>query len=146
MSKKVIRAERYHDISCGHRVVDHESKCRHLHGHNYRFHFAIEAEEGLDALGRVLDFGVIKETLCEWLEEHWDHKFLIFDQDPYLEALRQISPESLVVVPFNPTAENIAEYMLDHIAPPLLAPYHCRLAEVRIEETRKCSATARLEE
>lgn len=146
MSKKLIRAERYHDICCGHRVVDHESKCKHLHGHNYRFHFSIEAEEGLDELGRVLDFGIIKDTLCDWLEEHWDHKFLIFDQDPYLETLQQLTPESLVVVPFNPTAEHIAEYMLYHVAPPLLAPYRCRLAEVKIEETRKCSVTARLEE
>ncbi|MBR8765196.1 6-pyruvoyl trahydropterin synthase family protein [Porphyromonas levii] len=146
MIKKRIRAERYHDICCGHRVVNHESKCKHLHGHNYRFHFAIEAEAGLDELGRVLDFSVIKDTLCEWLEEHWDHKFLIYDRDPFLPTLKELSPESLVVVPFNPTAENIAEYMLSQIAPPLLAPYQCRLTEVRIEETRKCSVTAQLEE
>jgi 6-pyruvoyltetrahydropterin/6-carboxytetrahydropterin synthase len=34
-----IIASRYHDISCGHRVYGHESKCAHLHGHNYRVHF-----------------------------------------------------------------------------------------------------------
>ena len=43
-------AERYHDISCGHRVVGHESKCRWMHGHNYRFHFKCEAAEGLDGV------------------------------------------------------------------------------------------------
>jgi 6-pyruvoyltetrahydropterin/6-carboxytetrahydropterin synthase len=68
-----IIAERYHDISCGHRVVGHENKCRHLHGHNYRIHFSIEAEE-LDKVGRVMDFSVIKAKLCQWLEDCFDHK------------------------------------------------------------------------
>lgn len=141
-----IRAERYHDICFGHRVMNHESKCRHLHGHNYRFYFVIEAMEGLDELGRVLDFSVIKETLCQWLEEHWDHRFLLFVEDPYLPTLEQLSPESIVAVPFNPTAENIAQYMLLTIAPPLLEPWGCRLVECRVEETRKCAATARIDE
>lgn len=141
-----IRAERYHDICFGHRVVNHESKCRHLHGHNYRFHFVIEAIEGLDDLGRVLDFSVIKESLCQWLEKHWDHKFLLFEEDPYLPTLQQLSPESIVVVPFNPTAENLAIYILTVVAPPLLKPYSCRLVECRVDETRKCSATASIKE
>ena len=41
----MITVERYHDISMGHRVVGHESKCRHLHGHNYRIHFVCTAPE-----------------------------------------------------------------------------------------------------
>ena len=41
----MITVERYHDISMGHRVVGHESKCRHLHGHNYRIHFICTAPE-----------------------------------------------------------------------------------------------------
>src|SRR5690606_2639979 len=77
----MITAERYHDISCGHRVVGHEGKCRFLHGHNYRIHFEIQAES-LDTVGRVIDFSVIKEKLCMWLEEHYDHKFLIWQEDP----------------------------------------------------------------
>lgn len=138
--KTKIIAERYHDISCGHRVVGHESKCKLLHGHNYRFHFAIEAPS-LDAVGRVMDFGVIKSTICEWLENNFDHKFLIWANDPFLTALNQLSPESLVIVPFNPTAENIGEYIVTVVAPPLLEPYDCKLVSCKIEETRKCSVT-----
>ncbi|MDN4753690.1 6-carboxytetrahydropterin synthase [Porphyromonadaceae bacterium W3.11] len=139
----MIRAERYHDISCGHRVVNHESKCRFLHGHNYRIHFGVEAND-LDELGRVLDFSVIKSVLCDWLETHWDHKFLIWQEDPLLPELEKISPESLNVVPFNPTAENMALYLLHDVAPALLDPYQCRLTSCRIEETRKCSVSAEL--
>lgn len=136
----VIRATRYHDISAGHRVHEHESRCRHLHGHNYRVHFHCEAE--LDALGRVIDFSVIKSTLCEWLEEHWDHRMLIWDRDPSLPALQVIDPRVLAV-PFNPTAENMALHLLNKIGPELLPP-GIRLVRVVVDETRKCSAEAML--
>lgn len=136
-----ITAERYHDISCGHRVVGHENKCKFLHGHNYRFHFKIASAGGLDEIGRVMDFGVIKSKLCEWLEENYDHKTLIWELDPMLPDLKKISPESIVEVDFNPTAENIAENFCRVLAPDLLADTGCVLVELRIEETRKCSAT-----
>lgn len=135
-------AERYHDISCGHRVVGHESKCRFIHGHNYRIHFVC-ASEALDHLGRVIDFSVIKEKLCMWIENEFDHKTLIWKNDPMLQALQEISRESIVVVPFNPTAENIAEHLVTEIAPALLEDTGIILLECRVEETRKCSAVYR---
>jgi 6-pyruvoyltetrahydropterin/6-carboxytetrahydropterin synthase len=73
----MITAERYHDISCGHRVYGHESKCAHLHGHNYRVFFVCTIPE-LDKVGRVIDFSVMKEKLCMFLEDSWDHKMLIY--------------------------------------------------------------------
>lgn len=137
-------AERYHDISCGHRVVGHEGKCRFLHGHNYRIHFRVAGNQ-LDEIGRVVDFSVIKSQLCEWLEEHFDHKFLIWEEDELLEQLQAITPESLVIVPFNPTAENIAQYLVEIIGPKQLADYPVRLISCKIEETAKCSASYGLE-
>lgn len=68
MNYSVIRS---HEICAGHRVVGHESKCRHLHGHNYKFHFKVAplatkaintgagshiVEPCLDNVGRVIDF------------------------------------------------------------------------------------------
>ena len=107
----MITAERYHDISMGHRVVGHENKCRHLHGHNYRIHFVCEADQ-LDALGRVIDFGLINDRLCQWLEEHWDHRLMIWQEDPLLPELQRIASEDLCIVPFNPTAEQIAQHLV----------------------------------
>jgi 6-pyruvoyltetrahydropterin/6-carboxytetrahydropterin synthase len=145
-----IRAVRYHDICAGHRVHGHENKCRHLHGHNYRVTFHCEADE-LDTVGRVLDFTVIKEKLCVWLEEYWDHKMLLWQEDPMYSALTNV-PEpvgsvvrvALVPVPFNPTAENMAAYLLNTVAPRQLAGTGVRVTKVQVEETRKCSAEAEL--
>jgi len=58
-----VTANRYHDFSAGHKVTGHENKCAHLHGHNYRVHFTIRSEAGVDKIGRVLDFASIKIRL-----------------------------------------------------------------------------------
>jgi 6-pyruvoyltetrahydropterin/6-carboxytetrahydropterin synthase len=134
----VIQAERYHDFSTGHRVYQHESKCAHLHGHNYRIHFTVEAPK-LDSIGRVMDFSVIKEKLCVWLEREWDHKFLVWSQDPWSVTLKELDPDGTVIVDFNPTAENMGEYLISTIGPKMLEGTLVSLVKVKIEETRKCS-------
>ncbi|QXV85780.1 6-carboxytetrahydropterin synthase [Escherichia phage WildeMaa] len=165
MSYTVIRS---HEICAGHRVVGHESKCRHLHGHNYKFHFKVapkvpytvmhEADfaslKQLDDVGRVIDFSVVKTTLCQWLENNWDHKFLHWEHDQLIESLNKFVDTttmdnmshrdqmdylgSLVSLPFNPTAENLAAYMVNVIGPQLLDEHGVQLVECTIEETSKC--------
>ncbi len=139
MSSK-IRAYRYHDFSYGHRVYLHESKCSHLHGHNGRVHFTIEGEQ--DAIGRILDFGVINFLLCQWVEQSWDHKFLVFADDDWRASLSIMDPGGVVVVPFNPTAENMADHLLRVVGPEQLKGTTAKLISVTMEETRKCSASA----
>jgi 6-pyruvoyltetrahydropterin/6-carboxytetrahydropterin synthase len=160
------RVHRYHDISAGHRVVGHESKCRHLHGHNYRVHFVCEPDSNrrskeigsmgnrgeLDLVGRVIDFSVVKEKLCMWLEDNWDHKFLAWEEDELIQncivemssdndLYNLLFAESIVTLPFNPTAENLAEYLVEFVGPQQLHGTGVRLVEVRIEETAKCHVT-----
>lgn len=133
-----FRITRRHEIHCGHRVAGHESKCAHLHGHAYVFDLTCEAAE-LDSLGRVIDFAVIKERICGWLEDAWDHRMLLWEQDPLLPGLRALDP-SVVAVPFNPTAENIARHMVEVIGPQTLRGTGVRLVCVGVQETSKCSA------
>lgn len=151
----MITVTRYHDFAAGHRVVGHEGKCKMLHGHNYRVHFTCSAEK-LDDLGRVIDFGVIKSKLCNWLEEEWDHKTLLWVHDPIIRELndpdaiinetknniRDMLKRSVVKVPFNPTAENIAQHLLEVVGPEQLAGTGVMLTKVVVDETRKCSACA----
>ncbi len=138
----IVTAVREHEICAGHRVAGHESKCRHLHGHGYVITFHCQAP-ALDAVGRVIDFGVIKSCLCQWLEDNWDHSFLMWEQDDLLPALSLLP--GLCMVPFNPTAENMAIYLLDVIGPQQLARTGVQLTKVTVQETRKCGATATLE-
>lgn len=164
---------RYHDFCAGHRVVGHESKCRHLHGHNYRVHFYVRVKpqveavaSQLDSVGRVIDFSVVKGKLCNWLENNWDHKFLHWAEDDLVNTIIKafecdhidmgesiVVPgiaavgnalDSFVELPFNPTAENMAQHLLEVVGPAQLADTDVELFKVVIEETRKCSVEAEL--
>lgn len=130
----MITCTRHHDISCGHRVVG-GGKCERLHGHNYRVHFTCEAKS-LDRAGMVVDFSFMKTEFCETLELMWDHQMLIYEDDP----IRELLPHTeIVIVPFNPTAENMAERLLTMEWD---LPKGVRLVRVVVEETRKCRAEA----
>lgn len=142
----MITASRYHDFSYGHRVAGHESKCAMLHGHNGRVHFTVRAPD-LDTVGRVLDFSDINTRLCAWVERNWDHRFLMWGEDPLLNRACDQEDEriwGIVRVPFNPTAENMAKYLLEVVGPQQLVGTSVELIAVTMEETRKCSATVAL--
>jgi 6-pyruvoyltetrahydropterin/6-carboxytetrahydropterin synthase len=110
-----------------------------MHGHNYRFHFTVVAKE-LDKIGRVIDFSVIKSHLAMWLEENWDHKFLLWENDPLWLKFKGAEENGCIPVKFNPTAENMAKYFVETLAPTLLLGTGATLVKLKIEETRKCSA------
>ena len=81
------------EISASHRLeLDYESKCTSMHGHNWIITIHCRAEE-LNANGMVTDFTHIKQLVMERL----DHACL---ND---------------VLPFNPTAENIARWITDTV-------------------------------
>lgn len=103
---------------CGHRIVGHENKCANAHGHNYTLYVYAEAEN-LDAVGRVIDFSVIKEKLGDWINLNWDHTFIIYEKDKLLMPIKeQLSVNREVfVATFNPTAENMANYLIREICP-----------------------------
>lgn len=130
---------RMHSICAGHRVVGQGGHCENLHGHEYVFHLTCTAPE-LDSVGRIIDFGDVKILLCSWLENTWDHRFLVWDKDPWRDALTAIDP-TVWQCPFNPTVENLAEYMITVVGPQQLQGTGVVLTGCIIEETRKCSAS-----
>ena len=62
----MVRITRRLEIDSGHRLMKHEGKCRNYHGHRYVFEATVEGP-GLDEVGRIVDFSVIKERLGGWL-------------------------------------------------------------------------------
>lgn len=130
----MITATRRIEIDAGHRLLGHEGKCRHAHGHRYAFE--VEVTAPLDAVGRVLDFSVIKERLGAWLDERWDHAFICQAGDPLLDTLRALGLRHAEVA-FAPTAENLAAEV-GRVAIELFP--ELRVTRVRCWETPNCFA------
>ena len=120
----------------GHRLLNYNGKCRHLHGHNGRAVITLETES-LDELGMVVDFSRLKRVVGGWLDEALDHKMLLHKDDPVLEYLREQS-EPLFVMEVNPTAENIAKLIFEYAA-----AQGFPVVEVKLWETESCFAAYR---
>jgi 6-pyruvoyltetrahydropterin/6-carboxytetrahydropterin synthase len=130
----------------GHRVLGHEGRCRNLHGHNYVARLTAEAD-ALDAVGRVVDFSVLK-AVGGWIEQNWDHGFLLHKDDPLLSLWGSGFPlemHKFYRMGENPTAENIARYLLEEVCVTLFGGGQgFRVVRVVVEETENCSAEATL--
>ena len=139
---------RHLSFCAGHRLHGHEGRCAFLNGHNYRVDIEVEAEGGgtaVDDVGRVVDFSLIKKRMHGWLDEHWDHAFLVFEKDETtLAAVRIAEPTKYFVMPWNPTAENMARYLLEAVAPHVLAGLGVVARRVSLWETAEACAVATL--
>lgn len=145
MSRPITCTRRI-QFCAGHRVHNHESKCRNLHGHNYVAMFTAGAEpdrEATDSLGRVIDFSVLKERIGGWIDKCWDHGYILWDADEEaVMAVTAVSGQKLYLMPYNPTAENMATYLLTRVCPAVLADTGVEVTHVRVWETENCYADA----
>lgn len=129
----------------GHRLFQHGGKCEHFHGHNYVADFFVTGDTQ-DSVGRVMDFAELKSKCKGWIDENWDHSFLVCDQDDNaISALRMVKPCRLFVMPYNPTAENMAKYLLEEVCPMLLNGTGGVAQRVRIWETDEAFAEASID-
>jgi len=132
-------------FAAAHRVAGHEGQCRFLHGHNYLLFVYVEAE-ALDPVGRVIDFSDIKTRLGGWIDSNWDHTTIIWEKD--IELLDAIAPfcrgGKPFLLPYNPTAENLARYVLEVVCPQQFEGTGITVTRVRIWETENCSAENKL--
>ncbi len=126
----------------GHRLLGHEGKCAFFHGHNYRVDIEVTGDD-VDQVGRLIDFSVLKRRFQTWLDENWDHGFLLYEADENaLAAIRMVEPTKYFVLPYNPTAENMARYLADVVAPDLLAQTSVRVRRISVWETDESFAIA----
>ena len=139
------QAVRRIQFCAGHRVLGHEGKCAHLHGHNYVAFFHAEGD-GLDRVGRVIGFGLLKEKLGGWVDEHWDHGFIFYEEDGEVAEIfrKQLPNHKRFALPCNPTAENMARYLLEVVGPRQLQGTGVRLVKVVLWETENCFAEVSL--
>jgi 6-pyruvoyltetrahydropterin/6-carboxytetrahydropterin synthase len=124
------------EFDSGHRVLGHEGKCRFIHGHRYALEISITAPE-LDKIGRVLDFGEIKNIVQGWIDSNFDHNLLLHKEDPLFDYIAEKEDRVPYLMKFgNPTAENIVKELYYQL-PPLL-PDNVKITKIRVYETPNC--------
>jgi 6-pyruvoyltetrahydropterin/6-carboxytetrahydropterin synthase len=143
----MITASRKIGFDAAHRVMGHEGKCRFIHGHRYTAVLYAQADE-LDNLGRVVDFSVLKERVGGWIDEYWDHGAIFNNHDmPAKRAVMAFMRENQQKVYYidgNPTAENMADYLLRWVCPLVLKGTGVKVVKVKLWETPNCFATTEL--
>jgi 6-pyruvoyltetrahydropterin/6-carboxytetrahydropterin synthase len=136
----MITCTRRIEFDAAHRIINHESKCKMLHGHRYCLEATFVAAD-LDNLGRVIDFGVIREVLGGWIDDNFDHNTILSIKDKKLgEKIAEITGQKIYYMHQNPTAENIANYIFAEICPKLFADKNVKCVALKLYETPNCYA------
>lgn len=151
-----ITITRKFSFDYAHRVLRHESKCKHLHGHLGVVEVTVSSVSGLDNLSRVVDFGKIKEVIGEWIDSNWDHNIILNENDPLIkiwdmrltEKNNQLmtlydnvfqGKKPYIIKEGNPTAEILAMIFYEKCRN-LLFPFNLKVEKVVFWETPNCKA------
>ena len=129
----VTRIRRWVETDTGHRVPNHKSKCRHMHGHRYRWEAELEGYVvtlgGVSEEGMLMDFTDVSAILNEYIHDVVDHAFIVYEGDKEaLVALSHMGEEHrTLIVPFIPTAENLAKWAFEQVEPHISSSYGNKL-------------------
>lgn len=155
---------RHIEIDAAHRVPEHGSGCRNLHGHRYKIEAHCQgtlAETG-EQSGMVLDFKFLKEEMVSIIHDNCDHGMILRWDDPLVTKLRMdpgvpMHAEQfeysggndgikLYLIGDTPTAENLARHWALRLSPRIERRSNglAILKKVLVWETPNCYATYEL--
>lgn len=142
------------EISYAHMLPNHEGKCRNLHGHNATIAITVAGSTLINedsSVGMLMDFGDLKKFVKKEALDILDHKTLVKGDEwiydaallytsQLLEEQRDQYLNQFVVLNFETTAENLAQWCNDRLRDRILK-FGVMLSEVTWYETRDNSAT-----
>ena len=112
------------NFSSAHQLRGYKGKCENLHGHNYKIEIYAHGRE-LDNIGLLVDFGELKSAADE-VVQYLDHR-----------NINELPPFD---VELNPSAENLARYILERVAASV-GDERVKVYKVRCFETPTSVAT-----
>ncbi|GAC1423356.1 MAG: 6-carboxytetrahydropterin synthase QueD [Burkholderiaceae bacterium] len=135
------------EFDAGHRIPNHKSQCRNLHGHRYTLLITLNGEvtrrDGAPDDGMILDFSDVKALAKRCLADVWDHAFLVYRNDTVVRNFLDSLPNhKTVVMDQVPTVENLAQAAFDILRSAYSDAYGASLslAGVTLYETPNCWA------
>ena len=133
-------------IDMGHRVPNHKSKCRSIHGHRYKIEVGVDDKvietQGSSDEGMVIDFGDLKQIMMEVIDAKYDHGFCMYEKDEFFaefDVFKNAFNQKIIFVPFIPTAENLSKEWFRELNG-ALALHNIKLLHVKVWETPTSTA------
>lgn len=129
-------------FDAAHILTNHQGLCKNLHGHTYRVDVSVLGDESADM---VIDFKELKNLASEVICEKFDHAFIYNTEsegEREIAAVVEKNGMRTVAIPFRSTAENLAKYFFDLLAPRIAKP--SRLDSIRVGETADSCAEYRV--
>ncbi len=143
----MITITRKLEFDAGHRIPNHASQCRNVHGHRYVLEITLQGRplsaQGATDEGMVMDFADVKALANQHLIHMWDHAFLVYSGDTQMMTfLQSLDGHKTVVLDHIPTVENLAQIAFDTLKPVYSDRYGTGLTlhKVVLYETPNCWA------
>ncbi len=133
-----IRVTKKFHFEMAHSLHNYDGLCKHIHGHSYKMDVTLIGEPKNEANaskdGMVIDFGDLKKMVKSEIIDRFDHAYMVPARysAEQIERLKE-STDRLIIVDFQPTAENILVYIAEILQQHL--PPHVELFSIRLSET-----------
>lgn len=119
-------------FEAAHALLDYDGPCRNIHGHSYKLWVSVSGEIDPKS-GMILDFGDLKSIVNEVIISKYDHSLMLSADDEKTNKTSGLFLENLIVLPFNPSSENLIIYFSELINESL--PARIRLFKLKLYET-----------
>jgi 6-pyruvoyltetrahydropterin/6-carboxytetrahydropterin synthase len=139
----ILRLTRVFHFDMAHVLLNYPGKCKNIHGHTYKLEVTVKGapcnEESSPKKGMLIDFSDFKTLINNEIITVWDHALMIHQNSDtvLLNALKN-NYEKIIVVPFQPTTENMICELAAIITK--ILPTDLQLFSLRLYETEKSFA------
>ena len=136
--RPLIRVTKEFPFEMAHVLLNYDGPCRNVHGHSYRLFVTISgfAADNPDnpKNGMVMDFSDLKSIVKAKVVDIFDHSVVLSQKHnkEKIETLKKMLGNT-VIVPYQPTCENLVADFVDRIAPHL--PTGVKLHSLKLYET-----------
>ena len=134
----IIKITKQFSFEMAHALRNYDGLCRNIHGHSYKMDITLAGQplrdENSPKNGMVMDFGDLKRLVNEEVISLLDHALVLNSKtDAQLVEVLKQNYEKIVTVDFQPTTENLLEFIAAKIQSRL--PETVNLTCVRLRET-----------
>ena len=134
----IIKITKQFSFEMAHALRNYDGLCRNIHGHSYKMDITLAGQplhdESSPKNGMVMDFGDLKRLVNEEIISLLDHALVLNAKTDakLVEALKQ-NYEQIVIVDFQPTTENLLNFIADKLKAKLSE--RVKLTRIRLRET-----------